>query len=55
MPRFAVPVLALVAAAITAVLLAFLAHDALGIHRRTISINALAGAAFIGVALAADY
>jgi hypothetical protein len=52
MIRVGIPILALVGAATTAVLLGFLVHDAFGVHRDTIRIDALVSASLIGFALA---
>jgi hypothetical protein len=54
MIRVGIPVLALVGAATTAVLLGFLVHDALGVPRGIIRIDALASASLIGFALASN-
>ena len=54
MARFAVPVLAFVAAVMTASLLGSIAHYGLGITRGDIRIDAIAGAAFIALGLAGD-
>jgi len=52
MIRVGIPILALVVAATTAVLLGFLVHDVLGVPRGTIRIYALATATVIGFGLA---
>jgi hypothetical protein len=52
MHRFAVPVLAIVAAVMAAVTIAIVAHVGLGVPRATIRVDAIAGVAFVGVAMA---
>ena len=52
MARFAVPVLGLVAAVMTASLLGFIAHYGLGITRGDIRIDALGAAGIIALGLA---
>jgi hypothetical protein len=52
MPRFIVPVLAIVAAIVAVGLLGIVAHYGLGIARGTIRADALGSAALIGVVLA---
>ena len=54
MIRVGTPILALAGAATTAVLLGFLVHNALGVPRGTIRIDALVSATLIGFALASS-